>query len=83
MEFLKKKKKKFFFFFLEIHKINLGRTCFDRVSQKSRQTIFFLGLMQESTNFPNPDAGQPGGLLFVETPVGGGPQGGITGFFDV
>ena len=31
-----------FFFFLEIHKINLGRTCFDRVGRKSvTNNIFF------------------------------------------
>ena len=44
IDFLKKKKKKkfFFFFFLEIHKINLGRTCFDRVGRKSEtNNIFF------------------------------------------
>ena len=36
------KKKKNFFFFLEIYKINLGRTCFDRVGRKSEtNNIFF------------------------------------------
>ena len=32
----------FFFFLLEIHRINLGRTCFDRVGRKSEtNNIFF------------------------------------------
>ena len=38
MDFLKKKK----FFFLEIHKINLGRTCFDRVGRKSETSNIFF-----------------------------------------
>ena len=46
--FPKKKQKIFFFFFLggggEIHKINLGRTCFNRVGRESETNNIFFRL---------------------------------------